>query len=160
MADDDREKRLGSSGVFRVIVDSARKIKRALSETDAPEELSPEAQAVGDKIAQAFVAGRFADVFEMCMPLLKQKQNGYEFAQSWKNTVPSPLTGYEVANSGDIDLQYIPGLENVHQDALVAFLEIAFSSPGVPLDDDKAFAIGVVLLDDDGRIGIGAIHAR
>jgi hypothetical protein len=158
----EREKRLGSSGVFKIIVDSARKITRALSESDGGEPLSPEAQVMGDKIAQAFVAGRFADVYEMSTPLLKQRQTGYQFTQSWTDAVASrgPLTGYETANAGDIDLQYIPGLENVRQDALVAFVEIAFSTPDIPAHDEKAFAVGIVLLDEDGRIGIGAIHAR
>ena len=158
----ERDKQLGSSGVFKIIVDSARKITRALSESDDGEALPEEAQSVGDKIAQAFVANRFADVYEMGTTILKGRSTGYQFTQSWTDAVKGrgPFTGYEVANSGDIDLQYIPGLENVHQDALVAFLEIAFSSPDVPVDSEKAFAIGVVLLDEDGHVGIGAIHAR
>jgi hypothetical protein len=55
----DQRDRLGSSGVFKVIVDSARKFKRAV--TGGDDELTPEAHAFGDKIAQAFVVGRFAD---------------------------------------------------------------------------------------------------
>ena len=52
-------------------------------------------------------------------------------------------SGFEVSNAGQIDLGFIPGLEEVPQSSFVAFLEIAFSTPNVPLTADNAFAIHV-----------------
>lgn len=147
--------------MFKAIVEGARKIKRALSESDV-EELAPEHQEVGDKIAQAFIAGRYADVYEMGAPELRQRSKPDSFSTSWADTVKyyAPLTGYQVANAGEIELEYIPGLEEVPNERFVAFLEIAFSSPNVPVEDEKAFAIGVVLLREGNAIRVGAVHAR
>jgi len=61
---------------------------------------------------------------------------------------------------GQIDLAFIPGLEEVPQEQFVAFVEIRFSSIDVPVEDEKAFTIGVVMLDDDDEVRLGAIHAR
>ena len=71
-----------------------------------------------------------------------------------------PLTGFEVSNAGEIELHYIPDLEEVPQDQFFAFVELVFSSPDVPLDDERALAIGVVLLRAENGLRIGAIHAR
>ena len=57
-----------------------------------------------------------------------------------------------------IDIGFIPGLEEVPQEYFVAFLRIAFSTPGVVLEDEKVFTIGAVLLDEGGTIRIGALH--
>jgi len=146
--------------VFKAIVEGARKFKRALSEGSA--QLTPAAQELGDRIGQAFVAGRFADVHAMTTPSLQQQTGCAQFEASWRDAVRDrgPFTGYEVANVGQIDVGFIPGLEEVPQSQFVAFLEIAFSSPHVPLDDPKVFAVGVVLLDHGGEIRVGAIHTR
>jgi len=155
------DKRLGSSGVFQAIVESARKLKRALSESG--DGLTEEAEQLGEKIAQAFVAGRFADVHELGTPGLRTRTTAQRFSESWRDAVQDrggTLTGFEVNNAGNIDLQYIPGLEEVPQDQFVAFLEIAFSTPDVPLDQEKAFAVAVVLLDEGKGPRVGAIHAR
>lgn len=152
--------RLGSSGVFKVIVDVSRKIKRALSEADT--ELSPEAEDVATQIAQAFVAGRFADVYAMATPALQQATRRDRFESSWTDAAEPhrPLTGFEISDLGPIDLAFIPGLEEVPQAQFVAFVELAFSGVDVAVDDEKAFTVGVVLLDHDGALRIGAIHAR
>jgi hypothetical protein len=152
--------RLGSSGVFKVIVEVSRKVKRALSESD--QELDPDADDLAHKIAQLFVAGRFADVHAMGTPALQQATRRERFEESWTDVTSDrrPLTGFRVSDLGPIDLAFIPGLEEVPQEQFVAFVEIAFSSIDVPLDDEKAFTTGVVLLDHDGELRIGAIHAR
>jgi hypothetical protein len=152
--------RLGSSGVFRVIVEVSRKVKRALSEADA--ELDPDAEDLAEKIAQAFVAGRFADVHAMGTPALQAATRRDRFEESWSDAVSDrrPLTGFRITDLGSIDLAFIPGLEEVPQAQFVAFVELAFSSVDVPLDDEKAFTVGVVLLDHEGELRIGALHAR
>jgi hypothetical protein len=152
--------RLGSSGVFKVIVESARKVKRALSEGDA--DLPPRAHEVGTKIAQSFVASRFADVHAMSTSNLQQATGLDRFVASWADAARDrgPFTGFEISDAGHIDLGFIPGLEEVPQSKFVAFLEIAFSSPEVALDDDNAFSIGAVLLEDGGQVRVGALHSR
>lgn len=156
----ERDRRLGSSGVFEAIVMSARRLKRALSESD--DDLPPAAEDLGTKIAQAFVAGRFADVYEWTTAELQRRSGLERFVESWRDGVRdrAPLTGFEVSNAGRIDLQYIPGLEQVSQDQFFAFIELVFSSPTVPLDHERAFAVGVVLLRVGSALRIGAIHAR
>lgn len=154
----DKNDRLGSSGVFKAIVDGARKVKRAVTGGDP--ELPPEVLEIGNEIARAFISGRFADVHAMGTQGLQHKTTREQFVASWSYAVRGPLTGFEVANSGQIDLGFIPGLEDVPQEQFVAFLEIAFSSPGVPLEDPKAFVIAVVLLDEGGHVRLGAIHTR
>jgi len=156
----DAERRLGSSGVFQAIVMSARKLKRALSNSDV--ELSPEAEEITTSIAQAFVAGRFADVYAMASPDLQQRSDRQRFDDEWRVAVRErgPLTGFEVSNAGPIELEYIPGLEEVPQASFVAFAELVFSTPEVPIDHEKAFTVGVVLVDVDRRPRIGAIHVR
>lgn len=152
--------RLGSSGVFKAIVDVSRKIKRALSESDA--ELSPAAEELATQIAQAFVAGRFSDIYAKGTPGLQQMTRRDRFEQSWTERAEEhrPLTGYEITDLGQIDLAFIPGLEEVPQSQFEAFVEISFSGVDVPVGDPKALTIGVVLLDQDGELRIGAIHAR
>jgi hypothetical protein len=152
--------RLGSSGVFKAIVDVSRKIKRALSESDV--EVGEAAFEATTKIAQAFVAGRFSDVYAMGTPSLQQATRRERFESSWVDAAEPhrPLTGYQISDLGQIDLAYIPGLEEVPQEEFVAFIEIRFSSIDVPFEDEKAFTIGVVLLDHDGELRLGAIHAR
>jgi hypothetical protein len=152
--------RLGSSGVFRAVVEVSRKIKRALSEDGR--ELSPEAEELADKIAQAFVAGRFGDVYAMTTPTFQQMTRRDRFEASWADAAGDhrPLTGYGVLDYGPIDLGFIPGLEEIPQSQFVAFLEIRFSGVDVPLDSDRAFTVGVVLLDQGQGLRVGAIHAR
>lgn len=139
---------------------SARRLKRAFSESDAG--LDPAAEDYGTKIAQAFVAGRLGDVHAMCTPTFQERNPRDRFVDRWRQTIDERrgLTGFEVSNAGHIDLQYIPGLEDVPQSQFAAFVEIVFSAPDVPLDHEAAFAVGVVVLDVDRQLRIGAIHAR
>jgi hypothetical protein len=141
-------------------VDVSRKIKRAWSEEDG--DLSPEAEALADKIAQAFVAGRFGDVHALGTPSFQQATRRDRFEASWSDAASDyrPLTGFRVSDYGPIDLAFIPGLEEVPQSQFVAFIEIRFSSAGIVLDNERAFTVGVVLLDQGGGLRVGAIHAR
>src|SRR5439155_10690631 len=125
------------------------------------DESHDESGELGDDIARAFVAGRFADVYAMGTEELRRATSAERFETSWRDAVRDrgPLTGFEVSNAGEIDLGFIPGLEEVPQARLVAFLQIAFSSPQVALGDDNAFTIGVVLLEDGGKTHIGPLHA-
>jgi poly(3-hydroxybutyrate) depolymerase len=149
---DDRQ-RLGSSGIFKIIVDGARKFKRAVSEGDT--ELSAEAHELATTIAQAFIAGRFADVHGLGTPPFQQRHERERFAASWRNTVADRvLTGYQITDAGHIELGFIPGLEEVAQDDFVGFAQIQFSTP-----DDKPFTIGAVMLDHGGVVRLGALHA-
>jgi len=152
--DDDREKRLGSSGVFKIIADAATKVKRALSEGDS------EVKQIGTKVAQAFIAGRFADVYAMTTSGFQKQHERARFISQWSDAVRErgSLTGFQVTNAGSIDVEYIPGLEEVPQADFEAMVQITFSTPKVPLEDDKAFTVAVVLLDDNGATRIGAIH--
>jgi hypothetical protein len=146
--------------VFKAIVEGARTLKRAV--TGGEPELPAGAHELGTKIAQAFVAGRFADVHALATPGLQQATRREAFVEQWRDAVKprAPLTGFEVSNVGQIDLGFIPGLEDVPQDQFVAFLEIAFSSPLVALDDEGAFVVGIVLLESGRGIQLGAIHTR
>ena len=150
----------GSSGVFKALVESAKKLKRAV--TGGDEELSPEAEKLGERIAQAFVAGRFSDVHALGTPGFQARTPRESFVRTWQDATRErgPLTGFEVNDAGNIDLGFIPGLEEVPQASFVAFLEIAFSTPNVPLTADNAFAIGAILLAEGGTIRLGALHAR
>jgi hypothetical protein len=151
--------RPGSSGVFKVLVDSARRVKRAVTGGD---ELTPEVEELGTKIGQAFVALRIADVHELGTPGFQVRSPRDRFIVSWTEAIRErgPLTGFEVSSAGDIELAFIPGLEDVPQSAFVAFVEIVFSTPQTPLDDERAFAIGAIVLDDAGTLALGALHAR
>lgn len=146
--------------MFKAIVEGARTLKRAVTGGDP--ELPAGAHELGTKIAQAFVAGRLADIHAMGTPGLQQGTNRDQFIERWRDAVKprGPFTGFEVNNVGQIDLGFIPGLEDVPQDQFIAFLEIAFSSPLIALDDDEAFVVGVVLLDQGRGIQLGAIHTR
>lgn len=146
--------------MFQAIVMSARKLKRALSNSDV--ELPAEAEQAATAIAQAFVAGRVADVYAMTTPGFQQRTEAARFAEEWSKAIAErgPLTGFEVSNAGDIDLHYVPGLEEAPQSDFLAFAEIVFSTPEVPLDQEKAFTVGVVLVAGDGQPRIGAIHVR
>lgn len=140
---------------------SARKLKRAMSDTD--DELPPVADELGTKIAQAFIAGRLGDVHSLGTPTFRERTRREPFEQSWREAVErqgGTLTGFEVSNAGAIDLGFIPGLEEVAQTQFVAFVEIVFSTPAHPLDHDDAFTIGAVLLDEGQGPRIGALHAR
>lgn len=152
--------RPGASGVFKVIVESARKFKRAV--TGGDDELAPEAQQLGTQIAQAFVAGRFADVHALGTAAFQARTSRDAFVEGWRASLHErgPLTGYDLADAGEIDMGYVPGLEDIPQSEFVAFLEIVFSTPAVPLDDPSALTIGAVLVDDGGRPRLGALHAR
>lgn len=153
---DERELPPGASGVFKLIADGARKLKRAISEPSSSHEF-------GQTIAQAFVSGgRFAEIHAMTTPLFQERNPRDSFCARWREAAleRGPFTGFQVSDAGQIDLGYIPGLEEVPQTQFVAFLQITFSTPTVPIDDDKAFAIGVVLLQDGTAVKIGALHAR
>jgi hypothetical protein len=153
------EKRLGSSGIFKVIVDGAKKLKRAVSEGDM--ELSPEANDVAVSIGQAFIAGRFGDVHALGTPPFQKRTSRESFDASWRATLHGRvLTGFTITDAGHIDLAYVPGLEEVSQDDFVGFAQITFSTPETKLEDEHAFSIAAVLLDHDGKIRLGALHAR
>lgn len=151
-----REQRIGSSGVFKIIVESARAVKRALSENEAT--LAPEHVEIGNEIARCFVAGRFADVHAMAAPVFQQQQSVENFAASWKDAVVNagPFTSFDVADAGEIELGFVPSLEEVPQSQFVAFLEISFSNPHL----ENAFSVGAVLLNEGGTVRVGALHAR
>jgi hypothetical protein len=157
----DQPDRLGSSGVFKAIVDTARKFKRAVTGGDEVE-LSPEAHELGQKIAQAIVANRFGDVHAMSTRAVQQRTPRDVFDARWRDAVKErvPFTGFAISDAGEIDLAYIPGLEDTPQEQFVAFLEIAFSTASVPLDDKAAFTVAAVLLDDDGVLRLGALHTH
>ena len=146
--------------MFKAIVESARKFKRAV--TGAEEEAPDEALAIGEQIAQAFVAGRFADVHALGTPAFQHRTGRAQFVEQWSQAARArgPFTTFEVTDAGPIDLGFIPGLEDVPQDDFVAFLEIAFASPAVPIHDDKVLTVGIVLLEDGDAIRLGALHAR
>jgi hypothetical protein len=152
--------RLGSSGVFKAIVDVSRKVKRAISQSDR--ELDPDAEELAHKIAQLFIAGRFSDVHALGTPALQQATRRDRFVPSWTDASEEyrPLTGFRIADMGPIDLAFIPGLEEVPQEQFVAFVEIAFSSIDIPYDDERAFTVGAVVLFQDGQLRLGAIHKR
>ena len=143
-----------------ILADSAS-VAALRREIHAHPELCFEEVRTADLIAQAFVAGRFADVHAMTTPAL-QAARPERFEARWAEAVHryGVLTGYDVSDVGPIELAFIPGLEEVPQSQFVAFLEISFSSPEVALGDDKAFTVGVVLLDYLGELRIGAIHLR
>ena len=155
----DERQRLGSSGIFKIIVDGAKKLKRAVSEGDA--ELTPDAQAIAALIGQAFVAGKLGDVHALGTPPFQQRTTAEDFAARWRATVGARvLTTFSITDAGYIDLEYVPGLEEVAQDDFVGFAEITFSTPEVNLNDDRAFAIAAVLLNHNGHVRLGALHAR
>ena len=158
MGDDERA-RLGSSGIFKVIVDGAKKLKRAVTEGDV--ELTPEAPELAVMIGQAFIAGRFGDVHALGTPPLQKCISREAFEASWRATLGERvLTGFTITDAGHIDLAYVPGLEEVSQEDFVGFAQITFSMPDVKLEGERAFAIAAVLLDHDGKARLGALHAR
>ena len=150
----------GASGVFKAISTNLQKLKRAV--TGGDDELLPEALELGEEIARAFVAGRFADVYAMGTAGFRERLPGDVFQRRWKDAVAArgPLTGFDIRSSGEIDIGFIPGLEDVSQDDFVAFLQLAFATPKVPLDADNAFVVGAVLLREGGKSRLGALHAR
>lgn len=155
---DERQAGLGSSGVFKVIVDGARAVKRALSEGD--HSLTPVMSAVGSEIGRCFVANRFADVHAMSAPVLQSTSDVDRFVMRWHDAVKdkAPFTSFEISNAGDIDLAFVPSLEEIPQARFAGFLEISFSNA----TEEDAFTIGAVLLADatGGAVRIGALHAR
>ena len=147
--------------MFKAIVEGAKKVGRAVTGGDP--ELPAGSLELGHDIARAFVSRNFAAVHAQGTAQFQARNPLDEFVARWRGAIEErgPLTGFEVENVGHIDLGFIPGLEDTPQDAFVAFLELAFSTPTVPLDDDKAFVVGVVLLDaGGGAIKLGAIHTR
>jgi len=156
----DERQRLGSSGIFKVIVDGAKKLKRAVSD-DEPE-LTPEANEVAVAIGQAFIAGRFGDVYALGVQGLQKRNTSREvFESRWRATIGDrTLTSFSITDAGFIELAFIPGLEDTSQDDFIGMAEITFSTPEVGLEDEKAFAVAAVLLAQGGRIMLGAIHAR
>ena len=159
LVSDDERARLGSSGIFRVIVDGAKKLKRAVTEGDV--ELSPEANELAVMIGQAFIAGRYGDIHALGTPPFQKRTSREAFDASWRATIGDRvLTGFTITDAGQIDLHYVPGLEEVSQDDFVGFAQITFSTPELKLEDERAFAIAAVLLDHDGKVRLGALHAR
>lgn len=160
----DQPDRLGSSGVFKAIgdtiVDTARKFRRAV--TGADRELSPEALELGDKVAKAIVANRFGDIHALSTRVVQQRTPRDQFEARWRDAVKHlvPFTGFAVSDAGEIDLAYIPGLEETPQERFVAFLEIAFGTATIPVEHEDAFTVGAVLLDDDGVLRVGALHTH
>lgn len=154
------DRQVGASGIFKAIVVKATRFGRAV--TGGDEEPPEDAAALAERVAQAFIAGRIGDVYAMGTPEFRERLPLDRFVARWSDAVKQrgPLTGYDVTSSGEIDLQYIPGLEDVPQQNFVAFLELAFSTPEVPLDAEKAFAIGLVMIRFDGEVRLGAMHAR
>ncbi|HEY5944503.1 MAG TPA: hypothetical protein VIV40_03390 [Kofleriaceae bacterium] len=158
MSDDERQ-RLGSSGIFKVIVEGAKKLRRAVSESDV--ELTPLANALAVTIGQAFIAKRYGDVHALGTPPFQKRTSRESFDARWRATIGDRvLTSFSITDAGYIDLAYVPGLEEVSQQDFVGFAQITFSTPEIKLDDDRAFAIAAVLLDHDGTIRLGALHAR
>ena len=146
--------------MFKVLVDGARKVKRAV--TGGEPELPAGALDLGNHIAQLFVARNLDAVHALGTPMFQELHPRDEFVPRWRFAIDErgPLTSFEVSNIGHIELGFIPGLEQVPQEQFAAFLELAFSTPTVPLDDAKAFVVGVVLLDHGGEPRVGAIHIR
>jgi hypothetical protein len=157
---DDQRDRLGSSGVFKRIVNGARQFKRAV--TGGDDELGDDEHRVGEEIGRAFVAGRFHDVHAMGTPSLQQRTAREQFESRWRTAARQhlPFTSFAVANAGYIELGFIPGLEDVPQDRFAAFLEIEFASPEAALGTEDAFVVGCVLLHEGGALKIGAIHTQ
>lgn len=156
---DDRD-RLGSSGVFKAIVAGARKFKRAV--TGGDDELSAELHEFADRIARAFIGNKFEDLHALGTEGFQHRTGRAQFAASWRDAVKGrlPLTGFSVADAGPIEIGFIPGLEEVPQEQFLAFVRITFSSPNVSLDDERAFVVGAVLLDEGGLTRIGALHTE
>jgi hypothetical protein len=146
--------------VFKAVVESGRRFTRAITGAEPP--LAPAARELGNLVAQAMIAGRFGDILELATPALRARTDPQRFVELWRTAVTERggLIGYDLDDLGEIDLHFIPGLEDVPQEQFAAFLEIAFSTPTVAFVDENAFAIGVVVLDDGERLGVGAIHAR
>jgi hypothetical protein len=154
--------RLGSSGVFTLIVESARKFKRALTGEEEETELSLEHSELGYQVGRALIAGKLGEVYALGTADFQQRNDRVQFESRWRDTLGSrgTLTGFDVASAGAIELAFIPGLEHVAQEHFRVFIEIAFSTPEIPLDDERAFIIGVVFVDDGGATKLGAIHTR
>lgn len=146
--------------MFAAIVMSARKFKRALTGED--EELLPEHEELGNQVARAMIAGKLGDIHALGSADFQARTDRVQFESQWADTLGArgSLTGFEVSNPGSIELQFIPGLENMPQDRFRVFLEIAFGTPEVPLDDERAFVVGAVFVDDNGVTKLGAIHTR
>lgn len=115
---------------------------------------------VGNEIGRCFVANRFADVHAMSAPVLQRASSVDRFVTSWHDAVKGkgPFTSFEVSNAGDIDLAFVPSLEEIPQAQFAGFLEISFSNAA----EEDALTIGAVLVEDEsgGRVRIGALHAR
>jgi hypothetical protein len=150
----------GTSGVFKAIAANVQRLKRAV--TGGDDELPLDVRKLGERIARAFVASRFADVYALGTAGFRERLGADTFQQRWRDTVAArgPLTGFDISSSGSIDIGFIPGLEEVPQDDFVAFLQLAFATPTVPLDAENAFVVGAVLLREDGVPRLGALHAR
>jgi len=145
--------------VFKAIVQSARKFKRAVTGGDP--ELPEATQKLGEQIALAFVAGELGDVHAFGTAELQKREGKDVFVARWKDIVGDrELAMYEVSDAGQIELHFIPGLEDTPQDQFVAFLEIAFGTADVPVEDERAFVLGAVLLDVRGDTKLGALHRR
>ena len=141
--------------MFRAIVDGARRVKRALSESDA--ELPDDVTEIGNEIGRCFITSRFSDIYVMSAKVMKRTDVD-RFVASWRDAVDGkgPFTRFEVSNAGAIELAFVPTLEDVPQEQFAGFLEISFANP----QQDDAFTIGAVLIDDGGVTRIAALHAR
>ena len=139
---------------------SARRIKRALSEGDT--DLPDVANDLGTSIAQSFMSSSIDDVWLAGTRHFRERNPRGPFVDRWSQAIRErgPLRAFDVSNAGAIDLQYVPSLEDVPQSEFVAFVEIVFGTEALPLDNEKAFAVGAVLLLEDGNVRLGALHAR
>lgn len=139
---------------------SARRLKRALSEGD--DDVPEVANDVGLSIARSFVAGRIGEVWDLGTRQFRERNPREAFIERWSQALAErgAIQKFEVSNAGAIDLQYVPGLEDTAQAEFVAFVEIVLGTEALPLDNEKAFAVGAVLLLEDGNVRLGALHAR
>jgi hypothetical protein len=156
----DRTRPVGSSGVFKAIVLSARKLKRAFSEGD--DELPAGVEDFVTTVAQAFMNDRIDEVHALSTIALQERTSRDSFVERWRQAIAERggVDAFEISNAGAIDLEYIPGLESVPQEQFVAFAELAFGTTAIPLDHEKVFTVGVIVLIVDSHLRVGAIHAR
>jgi hypothetical protein len=150
----------GTSGVFKAIVASARKFRRAVTGGDAAP--ADDVHELGETIGRAFVDERFDDLFAASSERLFERGSRERFEARWRDALVTrgPFTAFAVCDAGPIELAFIPGLEDVPQSQFVAFLEITFASADAAIADARAFAVGAVVLDEGDGARLAALHAR
>lgn len=137
-------------------MDGARSLKRALSDNDKG--LPPELGEVGHEIGRCFIANRFADIHRTAAPVFQQNNELTRFVTRWRDAVAgvAPFTSFAVSNAGNIELAFVPSLEDIPQKQFAGFLEITFANP----TQEDAFTIGAVLIAQGGKVLVAALHAR